>query len=85
MRRCWNHEPTQRPKFEDLQKELDAMLSADQRDQYIQINSVDEPYCKMFPAQSTEVWKFFHLICADCEALSIVCLCVVSFQRALTL
>ena len=55
MRRCWNHEPTQRPKFEDLQKELDSMLSADQRDQYIQINSVDEPYCKMFPAQSTEV------------------------------
>lgn len=54
MLRCWNHEPDQRPKFEELQNELDTMLSAEQRDQYIQINTVDEPYCKMFPAQNSE-------------------------------
>lgn len=55
MLRCWNHEPYERPTFEQLQSELDTMLTADQRDQYIQINAVDEPYCKMFPAQSSEV------------------------------
>ena len=55
MLRCWNYEPTKRPTFEVLQNELDTMLSAEQRDQYIQINSVDEPYCQMFPAQSNEV------------------------------
>ena len=57
MMRCWNFEPEQRPAFEDLKNELDTMLSADQRDQYIQINVVDEPYCKMFPAQTSEVWN----------------------------
>ena len=55
MLRCWNCEPTKRPTFEALQNELDPMLSAEQRDQYIQINAVDEPYCQMFPAQSNEV------------------------------
>ena len=55
MLRCWNHEPLQRPTFEQMQNELDTMLSAEQRDQYIQINSVDEPYCQMFPAQNSEV------------------------------
>ena len=55
MLRCWNYEPDKRPTFEDLQSELDTMLSAEQRDQYIQINTVDEPYCQMFPAQDNEV------------------------------
>ena len=55
MLRCWNYEPQKRPSFEELQNELDSMLSAEQRDQYIQINTVDEPYCQMFPAQSSEV------------------------------
>ena len=55
MLRCWNCEPNKRPTFEVLQNELDKMLSAEQRDQYIQINSVDEPYCQMFPAQSNDV------------------------------
>ncbi|XP_065897318.1 uncharacterized protein [Dysidea avara] len=55
MLRCWNFDPLRRPKFDELQSELDTMISAEQRgDQYIQINNVDEPYCQMFPAQTSE-------------------------------
>jgi len=59
MLRCWNFDPLRRPKFDELQSELDTMISAEQRgDQYIQISSVDEPYCQMFPAQTTEVCTY---------------------------
>jgi len=51
MLNCWQHYPENRPKFTELQKQLDTMLANQQEGQYIEINAVDEPYCAMYPAQ----------------------------------
>ena len=51
MLKCWQHYPENRPKFTELQEELDAMLTSQQQEEYIEINAVDEPYCAMYPAQ----------------------------------
>ena len=54
MLNCWQHYPENRPKFSELQKQLDTMLANQQEGQYIEINAVDEPYCAMYPAQEDE-------------------------------
>ncbi|XP_065897347.1 uncharacterized protein [Dysidea avara] len=54
MLKCWQHYPEERPEFHELQKELDAMLTSQQKDQYIEISNVDDPYCQMYPAQEDD-------------------------------
>ena len=53
MLKCWQHYPENRPSFAELQVELDAMLTSQQQEEYIEINAVDEPYCAMYPAQDS--------------------------------
>ena len=54
MLNCWQHYPENRPKFGELQKQLDTMLTNQQQEQYIEINAVDEPYCAMYPVQDED-------------------------------
>ena len=54
MLKCWQHYPEERPQFPNLQEELDIMLTSQQKEEYIEINNVDEPYCQMYPAQEDD-------------------------------
>jgi len=54
MLKCWQHYPEHRLEFPELQKELDIMLTSQQKEEYIEINNVDEPYCQMYPAQEDD-------------------------------
>jgi len=70
MLKCWQHYPEHRPGFPELQKELDIMLTSQQKEEYIEINNVDEPYCQMYPAQegddqeeNTNVQVSNHPVC----------------------
>ena len=54
MLKCWQHYPEGRPEFPELQNDLDIMLTSQQKEEYIEISNVDDPYCQMYPAQEDD-------------------------------